>query len=144
LYLLIRLTLSIFFFYFYVPHSYLHSFPTRRSSDLPASWKLATNARDESKGMIEFVTDDEITRAFKTLPAKEGVFAEPGSCASIAGVFQQVKAGTIPKGSKVVAVLTGNGLKDPQTAVDQIDVEVTSLPNDETAVTNYIKSMVEQ
>lgn len=110
----------------------------------PASWKLATNARDESNGMIEFVTDDEIIHAFKTLPAKEGVFAEPGSCASIAGVFQQVKAGTIPKGSKVVAVLTGNGLKDPQTAVDQIDVEVTSLPNDETAVTNYIKSMVEQ
>ncbi len=110
----------------------------------PASWKLATNARDESKGMIEFVTDEEITQAFKTLPAKEGVFAEPGSCASIAGVFQQVKAGTIPKGSKVVAVLTGNGLKDPQTAVDQIDVQVTSLPNDQEAVTNYIKNTVEK
>lgn len=109
----------------------------------PASWELATNARDESNGMIEYVTDEEITQAFKTLPAKEGVFAEPGSCASIAGIFQQVKAGTIPKGSKVVAVLTGNGLKDPQTAVDQIDVEVTSLPNDQEAVTNYIKNTVE-
>src|SRR5699024_9984610 len=86
--------------------------------------------------------DDEITEAFKILPAKEGVFAEPGSCASIAGVFQQVKAGTIPQGSKVVAVLTGNGLKDPQTAVDQIDVEITSLPYDEEAVTNYIKNKV--
>src|SRR5690625_6889942 len=94
--------------------------------------------------MIEFVSDDEITEAFKILPAKEGVFAEPGSCASIAGVFQQVKAGTIPQGSKVVAVLTGNGLKDPQTAVDQIDVEITSLPNDEEAVTNYIKNKVER
>src|SRR5699024_4531139 len=91
----------------------------------PASWNLATAARDESNGMIEFVS------------------AEPGSCASIAGVFQQVKAGTIPQGSKVVAVLTGNGLKDPQTAVDQIDVEITSLPNDEEAVTNYIKNKVE-
>src|SRR5690625_607431 len=109
----------------------------------PASWNLATAARDESNGMIEFVSDDEITEAFKILPAKEGVFAEPGSCASIAGVFQQVKAGTIPQGSKVVAVLTGNGLKDPQTAVDQIDVEITSLPNDEEAVTNYIKNKVE-
>src|SRR5699024_526337 len=68
----------------------------------PASWNLATAARDESNGMIEFVSDDEITEAFKILPAKEGVFAEPGSCASIAGVFQQVKAGTIPQGSKVV------------------------------------------
>ncbi len=110
----------------------------------PASWKLATNARDESNGLIEFVTDKEITEAFKTLPAKEGVFAEPGSCASIAGVFQQVKARTIPKGSTVVAVLTGNGLKDPQTAIDQIDVEVTSLPNDEETVTNYIKETVEK
>src|SRR5699024_11663403 len=107
-------------------------------------WKLATNARDESNGLIDFVTDAEITEAFKTLPAKEGVFAEPGSCASIAGVFQQVKAGTIAKGSTVVAVLTGNGLKEPQTAVDQIDIEVTSLPNDEEAVTNYIKETVEK
>src|SRR5690625_3708912 len=109
----------------------------------PASWNLATAARDESNGMIEFVSDDEITEAFKILPAKEGVFAEPGSCASIAGVFQPVKAGTIPQGSKVVAVLTGNGLNDPQTAGDQIDVEITSLPNDEEAVTNYIKNKVE-
>lgn len=108
----------------------------------PASWKLATNARDESKGLIELVTDDEIINAFKMLPAKEGVFAEPGSCASIAGVLQQVKAGTIPKGSKVVAILTGNGLKDPQTAIDQIEVETVSLPNDEKAVTDYIKQTV--
>src|SRR5699024_6353750 len=109
----------------------------------PASWSLAEAARDESGGMIRSVTDEEIIDAFKILPAKEGIFAEPGSCASIAGVFQRVKAGTIPAGSKVVAVLTGNGLKDPQTAVDQIDVEITSLPNDEEAVTNYIKNKVE-
>src|SRR5699024_4449281 len=109
----------------------------------PASWNLATAARDESNGMIEFVSDKEITEAFKTLPAKEGVFAEPGSCASIAGVFQHVKAGTIPQGSKVVAVLTGNSLKDPQNEVDQIDVERPSLPQEEEAVTNYSKKNVE-
>lgn len=108
----------------------------------PASWQLATNARDESNGMITSVTDEEIVTAFKTLPAKEGIFAEPGSCASIAGVFQQVEAGTIPAGSKVVAVLTGNGLKDPQTAIDQVTIDPVSLPNDEVAVTEYIKKVV--
>lgn len=108
----------------------------------PASWNLATNARDESDGMITSVTDDEILQAFKTLPAKEGIFAEPGSCASIAGVFQQVKAGTIAPGSKVVAVLTGNGLKDPQTAIEQVTIDPVSLPNDEAAVTEYIKGLV--
>lgn len=108
----------------------------------PASWELATNARDESGGMITSVTDDEILQAFKTLPAKEGIFAEPGSCASIAGVLQQAQAGMIAPGSKVVAVLTGNGLKDPQTAIDQVTIDPVSLPNDEAAVTDYIKKTV--
>ncbi|MEI3613905.1 threonine synthase [Pseudogracilibacillus sp. SO30301A] len=108
----------------------------------PASWQLATAARDESSGMITSVSDEEILEAFKILPAKEGIFAEPGSCASIAGVFQQVKAGTIAPGSNVVAVLTGNGLKDPQTAIDQITIDPVSLPNDEEAVTDYIKKTV--
>lgn len=108
----------------------------------PASWHLATNARDESGGMITSVTDEEILAAFRTLPAKEGIFAEPGSCASIAGVFQQVKAGTIAQGSKVVAILTGNGLKDPQTAIDQVTIDPVSLPNDEEAVTAYIEKTV--
>lgn len=108
----------------------------------PASWDLATAARDESNGMITSVTDEEILTAFQTLPKREGIFAEPGSCASIAGVYQQVKAGTIPKGAKVVAVLTGNGLKDPQTAIDQVTIDPVSLPNDEKAVTDYIKQAV--
>ena len=110
----------------------------------PASWKLATAAKDESGGIITSVTDEEILKAFRTLPAKEGIFAEPGSCASIAGVYQQVEAGKIEKGSKVVAVLTGNGLKDPQTAIEQVTIEPVSLPNDETAVTEYIRKTVGQ
>lgn len=105
----------------------------------PASWKLAENARDESGGMITSVTDEEIIEAFKTLPRKEGIFAEPGSCASIAGVFQQVKTGAIEPGSTVVCVLTGNGLKDPQTAVDVMEMDLVSLPNDEKEVAEYIK-----
>lgn len=108
----------------------------------PASWHLATAARDESEGMIESVTDEEILNAFKLLPQKEGIFAEPGSCASIAGVIQQCKNGTIRPGTKIVAVLTGNGLKDPQTAIEHVDIQPISLPNDEKAVTNYIKSTV--
>jgi len=108
----------------------------------PASWDFATNARDESGGIITSVTDDEIIEAYKTLPSKEGVFAEPGSCSSIAGVFQQVKAGTIAPGSTVVAVLTGNGLKDTQTAVDIMEMDLVSLPNDEAEVTEYIKNTV--
>ncbi|WP_085993545.1 threonine synthase [Oceanobacillus senegalensis] len=108
----------------------------------PASWNLAVHAKDESNGMIGSVTDDEIVRAFKLIAKTEGVFAEPGSCASIAGVLQQVEQGTIKKGSKVVTVLTGNGLKDPQTAIDQMEIDPVSLPNDEAAVKEYIENMV--
>src|SRR5699024_297608 len=81
----------------------------------PASWNLAVEAREESDGKIGSVTDAEIAHAQKLLAATEGVFAEPGSCSSIAGVIQQRQQNTIAEGSKVVAVLTGNGLKDPQT-----------------------------
>jgi len=108
----------------------------------PASWNLAVAARDESGGVIESVTDAEILEAFKLLARTEGVFAEPASCASIAGVLQQVKAGRIPKGSKVVAVLTGNGLKDPQTAISEINIDTVVLPNDEKTVLEYIEGVV--
>ena len=108
----------------------------------PASWKLATAARDESNGKIESVTDAEILNAFTLLARTEGVFAEPGSCASIAGVIQQCENGSIKPGSKVVAVLTGNGLKDPETAINQHDLKPVSLPNDEEVITSYIKDAV--
>lgn len=107
----------------------------------PASWELATAARDESGGMITSVTDEEILDAFKLLPRTEGIFAEPGSNASIAGVIQQCKAGNIPQGSKVVAVLTGNGLKDPQTVQDYQEIEPVSLPNDVAAIKQYIEEL---
>lgn len=110
----------------------------------PASWKLAEAARDESGGIITSVSEEQIAAAFKTLPSKEGIFAEPGSCASIAGVYQEVKAGTIPQGATVAAVLTGNGLKDPQSAIDQADIDPVSLPNDKAALVEFIKKTVEQ
>ena len=84
----------------------------------PASWDSAVAAREESKGIIEAVSDDEMISAYKLIASREGIFAEPASCASIAGVLRSVKEGKIKAGSRVVAVLTGNGLKDPQTAID--------------------------
>lgn len=108
----------------------------------PASWQLAEAARDESNGMIQSVSDAEILEAFTLLAKTEGVFAEPASCASIAGVLQQHKKGNIPQGAKVVAVLTGNGLKDPQTAIGEINIDTTVLPNDEDQVLDYIKGII--
>src|SRR5699024_8823865 len=110
----------------------------------PAKWTLATTARDESQGKIEAVTDEEIMNAFQTLAQKEGIFAEPGSCASIAGVIQQCKSGAIKQGRQVVAVLTGNGLKDPQTAIDQLHITPTVLENDKEAVTSFIKDVISE
>jgi threonine synthase len=109
----------------------------------PASWELAEKARDESNGVIKAVTDEEILHAFKKLARFEGIFAEPGSCASIAGVIRETKKGTIKQGSKVVAILTGNGLKDPQTAIDQLTIDPVSLPNDEAAVIDYLAKKVQ-
>ncbi|AYV67645.1 MULTISPECIES: threonine synthase [Niallia] len=108
----------------------------------PASWQLAVQAQEESKGIIDEVTDEEIIAAYRTIAAKEGVFAEPGSCASIAGVYKHIQNGKIPKGSRIVAILTGNGLKDPNTAIDVSPIKPVVLPNDEKAVANHIKGVV--
>ena len=83
----------------------------------PASWKLAVNAANESNGFIDSVTDDEILEAYKMLTREEGIFAEPASAASLAGVIKTYKDGKLKKGDVVVSVLTGNGLKDPDNAI---------------------------
>jgi len=85
----------------------------------PASWSLATAARDESGGRIESVTDDEILAAYRDLARLEGIFCEPSSAASLAGVAKLAAAGELDADALVVAVLTGNGLKDPDTAERQ-------------------------
>jgi len=81
----------------------------------PASWDGATNARDESEGTIAAVTDEEILEAYRLLSGREGLFVEPASAASVAGLLKQARAGKV-RGGRAVAVLTGNGLKDPDTA----------------------------
>ncbi|MFP7297466.1 threonine synthase [Neobacillus niacini] len=108
----------------------------------PASWNLAVAAVEESNGLFDEVTDDEIVAAYKKIASSEGIFAEPASCASIAGVLKSIQKGKIEKGAKIVAVLTGNGLKDPDTAIQSSLVDVVKLPNDEQAVTKHIKGVV--
>nr|WP_240929792.1 threonine synthase [Streptomyces coryli] len=83
----------------------------------PASWKLAEQARDESGGHIESVTDRQILRAYKLLASKEGVFVEPASAASVAGLLQATEQGRVDTGQRIVCTVTGNGLKDPDWAV---------------------------
>ena len=106
----------------------------------PASWKFAAAAACESNGKIDEVTDDEILEAYHTIARREGIFAEPGSCASLAGVIKQLKTGEIQKGSCIVAILTGNGLKDPHTAVETSAIEPVVLPSDEEAILSHINA----
>lgn len=83
----------------------------------PASWKGAENARDESGGVIDSVTDDEILQAYQFIASREGIFCEPASAASLAGVIKLSNQGYFSKGGTVVCTLTGNGLKDPDNAI---------------------------
>lgn len=100
----------------------------------PASWSQAEAARDESGGVIESVTDDEIVAAYKLLADSEGVFCEPASAASIAGILKKDKEGFFGTEEKVaVAVLTGHGLKDPDRAIavsntnDTVDADLKTI-----------------
>jgi threonine synthase len=83
----------------------------------PASWELAEQARDESGGFIDSVTDRQILRAYRLLSSREGVFVEPASAASAAGLLQAAEQGKLEPGQRVVCTVTGNGLKDPDWAV---------------------------
>ena len=83
----------------------------------PASWQGAVNARDESGGLIESVTDEEILDAYKFLATNQGIFCEPASAASLAGVIKLAKKNYFKGGETVVCTLTGNGLKDPDNAI---------------------------
>jgi threonine synthase len=87
----------------------------------PASWQAAVSARDESGGRIDAVTDTEILAAYRELAGLEGVFCEPASAASVAGVRKLAKTGFFKKSKdkSVVCVLTGHGLKDPSAAIEQ-------------------------
>ncbi|HAU13204.1 MAG TPA: threonine synthase, partial [Gammaproteobacteria bacterium] len=85
----------------------------------PQSWDKAWNVQKESGGWFDELTDDEILQTQRMLAQSEGVFCEPASAASLGGAIRDVKSGKIPEGSKIVCTLTGNGLKDPDTAISQ-------------------------
>lgn len=108
----------------------------------PASWDKAINARDESGGTIDEITDEQMIAAYQWMAGNEGIFAEPASNASVAGLFKALEEGKVPKGSKVVCVMTGNGLKDPNTAIDYNDIKPRVLPNEEETVMKVILGSV--
>ena len=95
----------------------------------PASWNLATTARDESSGTIDMVSDDEILAAYKLMANREGIFCEPASAASVAGLLKMTGSGLDLKGQRVVCVITGTGLKEPELA----SKEAASLPQETSA-----------
>ncbi len=103
----------------------------------PASWKQAVEARDESSGVIDMVSDEQILQAYKSLADKDGVFVEPASAASVAGLIKLSKSGyfnDLPglpgkKTYKVVCILTGHGLKDPDRAIKNVTQPITVKNN---------------
>jgi len=103
----------------------------------PASWTSALAARDESGGLIAAVTDREILAAYRLLARCEGVFVEPASAASVAGLLAAASDGTAPAGSTVVCTVTGNGLKDPEWAISGAPAPVT-VPVDAAATASAL------
>lgn len=104
----------------------------------PASWQGAITARDESAGSITAVSDDEILEAYGLLASQEGIFGEPASAASLAGLLQQARAGADFAGKTIVCVITGSGLKDPDTAL-RAEVSLTEVPARLDAVQDAIR-----
>jgi threonine synthase len=99
----------------------------------PASWELALTARDETDGYFGAISDEKILEAHRILSSEVGIFVEPASAASVAGLLERAEAGVLPRGARVVLTVTGHGLKDPQWALktaDGSEVQPTSVPVD--------------
>ncbi|BFH12409.1 threonine synthase [Paenibacillus melissococcoides] len=107
----------------------------------PASWKTAVEAAEQSGGQINYVTDDQIIEAYQLLASREGVFAEPASAASVAGVLKLHREGYFAGGESVVCVLTGHGLKDPNIAIQTAAKEPLVVPDTEKAVMAAIRQL---
>ncbi len=103
----------------------------------PASWRGAVAARDESGGLIDAVTDDEILAAYHFLAEREGVFCEPASAASVAGILKLARQAQLPRGARIICILTGSGLKDPDNAIAQAEMP-RALPADMASLTKAL------
>jgi threonine synthase len=117
-----------------------HTIATAIRIGNPASWKQAVTAASESKGLIRKVTDEEIIAAYKRIAATEGIFIEPASAASLAGIIKSSEAGEIPEGSVVTATMTGHGLKDPDLAIKEAGYKPTVVTPTKDAVMDAIGS----
>jgi threonine synthase len=104
----------------------------------PASWNGAVTAKEESHGAFRAATDDEILEAYHLIARTEGVFVEPASAASVAGLLAARKEGWLDSGLTVVCTVTGNGLKDPDTALAGMP-EVQPIPVDPVAVASALE-----
>ena len=94
----------------------------------PQSWDKAWVVKEESNGWFDECTDEVILAAQKLLAEKEGIFCEPASATSLAGAMMDIESGKIPEGSKIVCTLTGHGLKDPDTAIEQSTRPLINVP----------------
>jgi threonine synthase len=107
----------------------------------PASWELALQARDETDGYFGAIDDDKILEAQRILSAEVGIFVEPASAISVAGLLERSAAGAVPAGARVVLTVTGHGLKDPQWALrlpDGSEVQPTVVPVDVPAIAQVL------
>ena len=105
----------------------------------PASWELAEQARDQSGGAIGMVSDAEIIDAYKRLARTEGIFCEPASAASVAGLVKTVRAGADLSGHTIVCVITGTGLKDPALALELADRPLEEAAADPAAIARLLQ-----
>jgi threonine synthase len=105
-----------------------HTVATAIKIGNPASWSGALAARDESAGLIDMVTDAEILAAYRLIAA-QGIFAEPASAASVAGLLKQGSSGGLKPGTVAVCTLTGHGLKDPDTALKNLSNTIVAEPD---------------
>ncbi len=104
----------------------------------PASWQKAVQARDDSGGLIDMVSDGEILAAYHLMAEKAGIFGEPASAAPLAGLLKMVSRGMNFNNKKVVCVVTGTGLKDPDTAIKNVP-DIMHLPPDMDGVERALK-----
>ena len=119
------------------PIAYPETIATAIRIGNPASWCYALSARDESEGIIDAVTDEQILDSWRDLSRLEGVFIEPASAAGVAGLRMLVKQQRVDPAGTYVAVLTGHGLKDPNTAVEQFATP-EPVPADMDAITKWL------
>lgn len=107
----------------------------------PASWQKAVQALEESQGQIAKVTDEDIIEAYKMVARYEGLFVEPASAASLAGVISLARRGFFAAGSRVVCVMTGHGLKDPDTTLTTCRLQPRVIPGERQAVLELLQEI---